>query len=54
MNTFDDKLLAALGKDIMLNPKNYMINPDGKLFAKCGKCDDWHGINNFSIVEDNS
>ena len=54
MNVFDNQLLAVLGKDIMDNPDNYMIDPGGKLFAKCGKCDAWHGIQSFKIFEDNT
>ena len=48
-NNFDNEMLRDIGTDIVKNPEKYMISPDGRLFAKCGNCDAWHGIHEVKL-----
>ncbi|MBL4817964.1 MAG: hypothetical protein JKY15_01855 [Deltaproteobacteria bacterium] len=51
ITSFDNDLLRSIGNNMLEHPENYMISPDGKLFAKCGGCPNWHPINEMNISE---
>lgn len=51
ITNFNNELLRSIAKNMLDYPENYMINPDGKLFAKCQACPSWHPINEMNISE---